>query len=70
MDHDLARSRDPLDEADPARPGRVADGELEAFFARNPRVAEWRDRVRIIAPSRRAVPSTTSAGGAVSGIST
>ncbi len=46
---DLARSLEPLGEADLSRLGRVADAELEAFFARNPRLVGWRDRVRIIA---------------------
>jgi hypothetical protein len=46
---DLARSREPLGQADLSRLGRVADAELEAFCARNPRLVGWRDRVRIIA---------------------
>ena len=29
--------------------GRAADAELEAFFARNPRLGGWRERVRVIA---------------------
>lgn len=48
-DRDLARSHEPLREADLSRLGRVADAELDAFFTRNPRLVGWRDRVRIIA---------------------
>ena len=48
-DRDPARSYEPLDTADLARLGRAAHAELDAFFARNPHLAGWRDRVRIIA---------------------
>jgi hypothetical protein len=46
---DGARSYARLDEADLARLGHAADAELNAFFARKPRLAGWRDRVRIVA---------------------
>ena len=48
-DRDVARSYERLDRSDLARLGRAARAELEAFFARNPHLAGWRDRVRIIA---------------------
>jgi len=48
-DRDPARSYERLDRADLARLGRAAEAELAAFFARNPHLAGWRDRVRIIA---------------------
>ena len=48
-ERDPARSYEPLDEADLERLGRAADAELEAFFARNPRLGGWRERVRVIA---------------------
>jgi len=48
-DRDPARSYEPLDTSDLARLGRAAHAELDAFFARNPHLAGWRDRVRIIA---------------------
>lgn len=51
-DRDPARSYEPLEEADLERLGRVADAELEACFTRNPRLAGWRDRVRVIALSQ------------------
>jgi hypothetical protein len=44
-----ARSRAPIDKADLRRLGRAADAELDAFFARNPHLSAWRERVRIIA---------------------
>jgi hypothetical protein len=46
---DPARSYARLDKSDLARLGRAAQAELEAFLARNPHLAGWRDRVRIIA---------------------
>lgn len=46
---DAARSYERLDEADLARLGRAAEAELKAFFSRNPRLAGWRDRLRIVA---------------------
>jgi hypothetical protein len=46
---DPARSYEAIDDADLARLGRTADADLHAFFARNPHLAGWRDRVRIIA---------------------
>jgi hypothetical protein len=46
---DPGRSYEPLDNADLERLGRVADAELDAFFARNPHLVGWRDRVRIVA---------------------
>jgi hypothetical protein len=49
MDSDEARSYEPLTEADLARLGRVADAEIEAFFARNPHLTAWGDRVRVVA---------------------
>jgi hypothetical protein len=48
-DRDPARSYEPLDTSDLARLGRAAHAELDAFFARNPHLAGWRDRVRIVA---------------------
>jgi hypothetical protein len=48
-DRDPARSYERLDRGDLARLGRAAQAELAAFFARNPHLAGWRDRVRIIA---------------------
>lgn len=48
-DQDPARSYECLDEADLARLGRAAGAELKAFFSRNPRLAGWRDRLRIVA---------------------
>ena len=48
-DRDPARSYERLDKSDLARLGRAARTELEAFFARNPNLADWRDRMRIIA---------------------
>ena len=48
-DRDPARSYERLDTSDLARLGRAAPAELDAFFARNPHLAGWRDRVRIIA---------------------
>ena len=48
-DRDPARSYQRLDTSDLARLGRAAHAELDAFFARNPHLAGWRDRVRIIA---------------------
>jgi hypothetical protein len=38
-----------LGRAELSRLERVADAELEASLARNPRLVGWRDRVRIIA---------------------
>jgi hypothetical protein len=46
---DPTRSCEPLDQADLERLGRLADAELDEFFARNPRLAAWRGRVRFIA---------------------
>jgi len=46
---DQSRSYERLDESDLARLGRAADAELKAFFARNPHLAGWRDRLRIVA---------------------
>lgn len=46
---DVARSYERLDESDLARLGRAAEAELNAFFCRNPRLAGWRDRLRIVA---------------------
>jgi hypothetical protein len=46
---DPARSYERLDESDLTRLGRAAETELNAFFARNPHLAGWQDRVRIIA---------------------
>jgi len=46
---DSARSAATVDDDDLRRLGRVADAEVDAFFRRNPRLAGWRDRVRIIA---------------------
>jgi hypothetical protein len=46
---DLARSYERLDESDLARLGRAAEAELKAFFARNPHLAGWQDRLRIVA---------------------
>src|SRR5215472_7666214 len=48
-DRDPARSYERLDESDLARLGRAAEAELSEFFARNPRLDGWQDRVRIIA---------------------
>src|SRR6516165_3370706 len=48
-DCDPARSYERLDESDLARLGRTAEAELKAFFARNPHLAGWQHRVRIIA---------------------
>jgi len=44
-----ARSYEQLDTVDLERLGRVADAELDAFFARNPHLAGWRERVRVVA---------------------
>jgi hypothetical protein len=46
---DLARSYERLDESDLARLGRAAEAEIKAFFARNPHLAGWQDRMRIVA---------------------
>ena len=46
---DPARSYERLDTCDLARLGRAAHAELDAFFTRNPHLASWWDRVRIIA---------------------
>ena len=46
---DVARSYERLDESDLARLGRAAEAELKAFFARNPHLAGWQDRLRIVA---------------------
>lgn len=48
-DRDPARSYARLDKSDLARLGRAGQAELEAFFGRNPHLAGWRDRVRIMA---------------------
>ena len=48
LTHDPTRSYGPIDQADLERLGRIADAELDEFFARNPRLAAWRGRVRII----------------------
>jgi hypothetical protein len=48
-DSDLARSYERLDESDLARLGRAAEAEIKAFFLRNPRLADWQDRIGIIA---------------------
>lgn len=48
-DRDPARSYERLDESDLARLGRAAGAEIKAFFDRNPHLASWRDRMRIIA---------------------
>jgi hypothetical protein len=49
VSRDPARSYERLDESDLARLGRTAEAELKAFFARNPHLAGWQHRVRIIA---------------------
>src|SRR6266536_2997806 len=49
LTRDPTRSYEPLDQADLQRLGRTADAELDEFFARNPRLAGWRGRVRFIA---------------------
>ena len=49
VSRDPARSYERLDESDLARLGRAAEAELKAFFVRNPHLAGWLDRVRIIA---------------------
>jgi hypothetical protein len=49
LTRDPTRSCEPIDQADLERLGRIADAELDEFFARNPRLAAWRGRVRIIA---------------------
>ena len=49
VDRDPARSYERLGKSDLVRLGRAAHAELDAFFARNPHLAGWRDRVRIIA---------------------
>ena len=46
---DVSRSYERLDESDLARLGRAAEAELKAFFARNPHLAGWQDRLRIVA---------------------
>jgi hypothetical protein len=48
-DGDVSRSYERLDESDLARLGRAAEAELNAFFARNPHLAGWQDRLRIVA---------------------
>jgi hypothetical protein len=45
----VLRSYECLDESDLARLGRAAEAELKAFFARNPHLAGWQDRLRIVA---------------------
>jgi hypothetical protein len=46
---DVSRCYERLDESDLARPGRAAEAELKAFFTRNPHLAGWQDRLRIVA---------------------
>jgi hypothetical protein len=46
---DTARSYEHIDDADLERLGRVVDADLEAFFARNPRLLGWRDRITAVA---------------------
>jgi|SRR5215211_1812878 len=46
---DPARSYREIDDADLERLGRIADADLVAFFARNPHLAGWRDRVAAVA---------------------
>lgn len=43
------RSYERFGESDLARLGRAAEAELKAFFARNPHLAGWQDRLRIVA---------------------
>ena len=38
-----------IDDADLARLGRAADADLELFFARNPHLDDWRQRVVAVA---------------------
>jgi hypothetical protein len=49
LTRDPTRSCEPLDQADLKRLSRIADAELDEFFARNSRLAAWRGRVRLIA---------------------
>jgi hypothetical protein len=46
---DPARSYEQIDDADLERLCRVADADLEGFFARNPRLLGWRERVAAVA---------------------
>jgi hypothetical protein len=46
---DPARSYETLDDDDLARLGRVADADVEAFFARNPYLHSRRDRLVLVA---------------------
>lgn len=46
---DPGRSFAEVDDDDLARLGRVAAADLESFFARNPRLNSWRDRVSVVA---------------------
>lgn len=48
-DRDPSRCYERLDDSDLARLGRAAEAELAAFFARNPHLAGWQDRRRIVA---------------------
>jgi hypothetical protein len=43
------RSYEVLDDDDLRRLGRVADADLERFFARNPDLSGWRERIAIVA---------------------
>src|SRR5438046_8994239 len=62
-DRDPARSYERLDRSGVARLGRAAQAELEAFFARNPHLAGWRDRVRIIALAQGGAEHSCAAAG-------
>jgi hypothetical protein len=44
-----ARSPAQIDDTDLVRLGRVADAELDVFFANNPKLRDWRNRVRAVA---------------------
>jgi hypothetical protein len=44
-----ARSSEQVDDFDLERLGRAADCDLERFFARNPHLSGWRNRVRAVA---------------------
>jgi hypothetical protein len=46
---DQARSYEALTDDDLLRLGRVADADLAVFFDRNPHLAEWRDRIAVVA---------------------
>lgn len=59
---DIARSYEPLDDDDLTRLGRVAEADLEAFFARNPRLVGRRDRLALVALAQGAAEHRVRGG--------